>query len=70
VFCGAAGDSGGDQIVVEGAENNEVVLYDVTGRVLARKRDDGQPIRFEAPASGSYLIRIGNLPARRVVVIR
>lgn len=58
------------RIVVEEADGNQVTLYDVTGRVLATKQDDYSPLRFDAPASGTYLIKIGNHPARRVVVIR
>ena len=58
------------RIVVEGAEGNVVTLYDVSGRVLATKQDDYSPLRFDAPASGTYLIKIGAHPARRVVVIR
>ncbi len=58
------------QIVVEGADGNRVTLYDVTGRVLATKQDRYVPLRFDAPASGTYLIKIGNHPARRVVVIK
>lgn len=58
------------QIVVEGAEGNVVTLYDAVGRVLATKRDDYSLLRFDVPSAGTYLIRIGNAPARRVVVIR
>ena len=58
------------QIVVEGAEGHPVTLYDVTGRLLATKQDNFTPLRFDAPASGTYLIKIGNHPARRVVVVR
>ena len=59
------------QIVVEGAEGNDVWLYDVNGRVIqAIKQSDNQAIRFSVPASGTYLIKIGNYPARKVVVIR
>jgi hypothetical protein len=58
------------QIVVEGADGNDVRLYDVNGRILATKQDYGMPIHFDAPASGTYLIQIGNYPAHRVVVIR
>ena len=69
------------QVVVEGAEGYTVTLYDLNGRVLAthNKRDSNpaypipdaaSPIRFEVPASGCYLIKIGNYPARKVVVIR
>ena len=58
------------QIVVEGADGNMVTLYDVTGRILATKQDNYLPLRFDAPASGTYMIKIGNYPARKVVVIR
>lgn len=58
------------QIVVEGADGNTVWLYDINGRVLANRRDDLTPMRFDAPASGTYLIKIGNHAARKVVVIR
>lgn len=58
------------QIVVEGADGNMVTLYDVTGRVLATRRDEYAPLRFDASASGTYMLRIGNHPARKVVVTR
>ncbi len=58
------------QIVVEGAESNTVTLYDVRGRILATKRDDSTSLRFDAPASGTYMIKIGSHAARKVVVIR
>jgi hypothetical protein len=58
------------QIVVEGADDNMVTLYDITGRVLETKQDDYTPLRFDAPVSGTYMIKIGKYPARKVVVIR
>lgn len=58
------------QIVVEGADGNMVTLYDITGRVLETKQDDFTPLRFDAPVSGTYMIKIGKYPARKVVVIR
>ena len=58
------------QVVVEGAESNTVTLYDVTGRVLATKQDNDMLLHFDAPATGTYMIKIGNYPARKVVVIR
>ena len=60
----------GGRVVVEGAEGHEVVLYDAVGRQLATRRDEGQPLAFEVPASGAYLVRIGQAPARRIVVVR
>ena len=58
------------QVVVEGADGNIVTLYDVNGRALATKQDDNTPLLFDVPVSGTYMIRIGNYPARKVVVIR
>ena len=57
-------------IVVDGAESNTVWLYDVNGRILAIKHDEYSPLRFDVPVSGAYLVKIGNYPARKVVVIR
>lgn len=58
------------QIVAEGTEGNQVWLYDVNGRVLATKQDDYSSICFDVPASGTYMIKIGNHPARKVVVVK
>ncbi len=58
------------QIVIEGADGNTVTLYDVNGRILAIKHDDHTSLRFDVPASGTYMIKIGNHVARKVVVIR
>ena len=60
----------GLQIMVEGAEQQRVTLYDVTGRMLATKQSDYNTLRFDAPASGAYLIKVGNYPARKIVVVR
>lgn len=57
-------------IVVEDANSNTVTLYDATGRILATKQDYGTPLRFDILASGTYMIKIGNYPARKVVVIK
>ena len=54
----------------KGFEGNIVMLYDMTGRVLATKQDYGTTLRFDVPASGAYMIKIGNHAARKVVVIR
>ena len=58
------------QIVVEGAEGNLVTLYDVNGRMLTAKQDYDMPLRFDVPASGTYLVKIGNHPAKKVIVVR
>lgn len=58
------------QIVVEGAEGNPVYLYDVVGRLLATRRETVQEVLLDVPASGAYLVKIGDAPARRIVVRR
>ena len=62
--------SNSGQIVVEGAEQNTVTLFDINGRALATKQDYGTPLHFNVPATGTYLVKIGKHPARKVVVIR
>ncbi len=57
-------------LVVEGAEGNLVMLFDINGRLLATKQDEYSPLQFTVPASGAYLVKVGSHPARRVVVIR
>lgn len=58
------------QIVVDGVEGNKVWLFDVYGRVLATKQDEYSSLHFDVPASGTYIVKIGNHPARKVVMIR
>lgn len=62
--------SNGGQIVVEGADDNVVMLYDINGRILASKKDYGTPIRFDVPVSGTYNVKIGNHSARKIVAIK
>ena len=62
--------SNSGQIVVEGAEQNTVTLFDINGRILATKQDYGAPLRFDVPATGTYMVKIGNHQARKIVVIR
>ncbi len=57
-------------VVVDGAEGNEVTLFDINGRTLATKQDYYDKLFFDVPASGGYLIKIDNHPVRKVVVIR
>ena len=58
------------QVVVEGADGQMVMLYDVAGRLLATKRDDYVTLRFDVPIAGAYLLKVGDHPARRVVVMK
>ena len=58
------------QIVVSESYGLDVTLFDVNGRVLATKSDATQPVRFDVPVSGSYMVKVANLVTRKVVVIR
>lgn len=58
------------QIVVDGAKGKQVGLYDINGRLLATKQDNYQPLLFDIQVSGTYLVKIGNHPARKVVIVR
>lgn len=57
-------------LVVDGAEGQPVMLYDITGRLMATRRDYPAHVTFDIPSSGTYLVKIGALPARRIVVTR
>ena len=62
-------------IVVEGAAGREVRMYDVVGRLMATRRastssaSDGE-VRLHVTASGTYLVQVEGLPARRIVVVK
>ena len=48
------------RIVVEGAEGREVQIYDMLGRTVDN----------HALSAGIYMVRVGDLPVRKVVVLR
>ena len=58
-------------IVVEGAGGMEVAVYDALGRQQNGewKAESGE-VRIAVPTSGVYLVKVGQAPARKVVVIR
>lgn len=58
------------QIIVSEAAGIEVSLYDVNGRLLESKVENTQNIYFEVPTSGTYMLKVGDLLTRRVVVVR
>ena len=57
-------------IIVEEAEKNNICVYDVYGHPLASKHDNRGCLKFNVSVSGIYLVKIGNQPARKVVVIK
>ena len=56
----------GGQIVVETDLKDEISIYDIVGR----KVDGGRKTRFDVPASGVYLVKIGTLQTQKVVVVK
>lgn len=58
------------QIVVEETNGVEVKLFDVNGRLLSTLKDNVMPLRIDVPASGSYMVQVGNLLTKKVVVIK
>lgn len=56
----------GGRIVVEGADGEEVRIYDMMGRLVSRQNNTKQ-ITLNV---GVYLVCVGNRSARKVVVIR
>ncbi len=63
------------QLVIESVDGSglpSVMVFDAIGRKLARYTGSASEGRYAVviPASGVYLVKIGDSPARRVVVIR
>lgn len=55
-------------VVVEGAGNGVVTLYDVAGRRMATQQAVSGAVRFDVPVAGVYLVGVGSAPVRRVIV--
>ena len=58
----------GATISVRGAEGAHVRVYDVQGRLMGSTPQAAVDQRFRMPATGVYLVQLGNGAARRVVV--
>ncbi len=74
VGIGDMGDAGVRVWSAEGrifVEGGEAVVYDMVGRMISGERrvENGEVV-ISVPASGAYLVRIGQAPARRIVVVR
>lgn len=57
------------RLTVSGAEGNMVNVYSLDGRCIYSASAKGTTV-IDIPASGTYLVKIGHHPARKVVVIR
>lgn len=59
----------GGRIVVEGADGEVVVVYDMEGRQVADGMARGC-CNLKVPATGIYMVSVGKRPLKKVVVIR
>ena len=57
------------RLTVSGAEGNMVNVYSLDGRCIYSASAKGTTV-IDIPASGTYLVKIGRHPARKMVVIR
>ena len=57
-------------IYVRGAEGKDVNVYDINGRTISSTLNAGDAIEFRMTATGVYLVKVGNAPAKRVLVVR
>ncbi|MCQ2274184.1 MAG: fibronectin type III domain-containing protein [Bacteroidales bacterium] len=57
-----------NQIVVRGAESQNVRIFDAVGRLVAQRQANGEEVTFAVQHTGVYLVQVGRQAARRVVV--
>ena len=57
-----------NNIVVSGAEQQIIRVFDVVGRLVAQRSNANVEETIPMPATGVYLVKVGDRPARRVVV--
>ncbi len=57
--------SQGKKIIIETDKSDEITIYNVCGK----KIDSGRKKTFRVPTTGTYLVKIGNHPARKIVVL-
>ena len=61
----------GNMIIVDGAENTWVEIYDMTGKRIARNENKSSCHQvFNIANSGIYVVRTGNGMTKKVQIIR
>jgi hypothetical protein len=60
----------GTRIIVLGGEGNTVDIYDAVGRRVRHTVANAQKVEIDVNASGVYLVKMGNAPAKRIAVVR
>ena len=60
----------GNRIRVHGAEGRQVRVFDAVGRLVNTVDARSAELEIAVPASGIYMVQVGNATAKRVVVMR
>ena len=60
----------GSRIHVRGAEGSQVRVFDAVGRQVASQQAQSSDIEIDLPATGVYMVQVGQMSAKRVVVMR
>ena len=58
------------RIIVSGAEGKTVNVFDINGRTVSTMSVAAETVEFRMAATGVYLVKVGNAPAKRVLVVR
>ena len=58
------------RIIVRGAEGKTVNVYDINGRTVSSEMNASENVEFRMASTGVYLVKVGNAPAKRVLVVR
>ena len=58
------------KIIVRGAESQSIYVFDVNGRVITSEANAAETCEFRMSNTGVYLVKVGNAPAKRVLVVR
>ena len=62
--------SANNNIIVRGAEQQTIRVFDVVGRLVAQRTNANDEETIAMTNTGVYLVKVGDAPARRVVVRR
>ena len=62
--------SADSKIIVKGAENRDVYVYDVNGRSICSQANATETVEFPMSNTGVYLVKVGDAPAKRVLVVK
>ena len=62
--------SADNKVYVKGAEGMTIYIYDVNGRCMARRANAADTETFQVETTGVILVKAGNAPAKRVIVVR